>query len=168
MTNSRALLPSLLVLFTLLSGCSRTYPYLFQPDTCNCEVYTYNDPQNRLEIEFRAEYGVDERISTRVEIEFRNESRDTLSLQQATIKGTSRNIRYQYNDRAVPLPYAVIAPRGRYTVLFEGSDTEVVENPWHKIAGERTVLEIDGLMLGGRLLPPIRVELVPVNPKLSS
>ncbi|MGH2567149.1 MAG: hypothetical protein ACRDGA_02335 [Bacteroidota bacterium] len=121
-----------------------------------------------VEIEFSAEYRVGERVTTSVEIQFRNNSRDTLSLQQAFIKGTSRNIRYQYNDKAVPLPFITIPPQHEYTVFFEGTDTEIVPDPWLKIAGERTSIEIKGLLLGGKILAPVNVELAPVNPKLAN
>ena len=156
------------ILLAVCASCTQSYPYLFLTDNCRCEEYTYRDPQQRFEILFKAEYEVDERVVTTVEIEFHNRSNDTLSLQQAYLKGTSRNVRYQYNDKWVPLPYEAIAPQGSYRTIFQGGDSEVVLDPWLKIAGERTVLEIKGLMLGEKLLEMIRVELVPVNPKLTS
>jgi len=154
-------------LIVFMTGCSQSYPYLFLTDNCRCEVYTHRDTRNKLEIQFKAEYEVDDRIITNVEIEFRNNSADTLSLQQAHIKGASRNIRYQYNDRWVPLPYITVPPRETYTAVFQGGDTELVDDPWLKIAGERTRLEIKGLILGKKELESIRVELMPTNPKLS-
>ena len=151
----------------ILSGCSYTYPYRILSDRCNCEIYTYRNPRYNIEIEFRASYKLKDRVTSSVEIQFRNSSRDTLSLKQAYLTGTSRNVRYQYNGRPRPLPFEVIPPGSTFTVAFEGSDTEVVENPWLKIAGERVTLEIKGLILGGKFLPAISVEMMPVNPKLS-
>lgn len=103
-----------------------------------------------------------------MEIEFQHGSRDTLSLEQAFVIGTSRNIRYQNNGRAVPLPFVRIPPRESYLVIFEGADTDEAENPWLKIAGKRTTMEIRGLMLRKEEISPLKVERVPVNPKLSS
>lgn len=156
------------VVLLILGGCSMTHPYLFLTENCRCEEYTFQDPKHRFAVKFEAEYRVDERIRTRVEIEFRNESRDTLSLEQAYVIGTSRNIRYQNNGRAVPLPFVRIPPRDSYLVIFEGADTEKTENPWLKIAGERTTIEIRGLMIGEKEVPPLKVELVPTNPRLSN
>ena len=156
------------VAFVLLSGCSRSYSYLFLTDNCQCKEYTYRDLERRFTVVFKAEYEVDERVVTTVKIEFQNDSPDTLSLRQGFVKGTSRNIKYQYNDKWVPLPYEAIAPGGSFTVTFQGGDSEMVSDPWLKIAGERTVLELRGLVLGEQPLEPIRVELMPVNPKLSS
>jgi hypothetical protein len=61
----------------------------------------------------------------------------------------------------------MIPPGSTFTFVFEGTDTEVVENPWLKIAGERVTLEMKGLMLGEKFLPTINVELMPVNPRLN-
>ena len=150
-----------------LSGCSHTYPYRILSDRCNCEVYTYRNPRYNIEIEFRASYKLKDRVTSSVEIEFRNGSRDTLSLKQAYLTGTSRNVHYQYNGRPRQLPFELIPPGSTFSFAFEGSDTEVVENPWLKIAGERVTLEIRGLILGQKFLPAISVEMMPVNPKLS-
>lgn len=166
--NDRIPIICLSILLILLAGCSSSYPYIFLTDNCRCQTYTYRDVANKIEIEFKAVYKVDEKVSTTVEIVFRNHSRDTLSLQQAFIKGTSRNIRYQYNDKARPLPYVTVPPQQTYSVTLEGTDTEVVEDPWRKIAGERTVIEIKGLMLGEKVLSPVKVDFIPLNPKLSS
>lgn len=156
------------ILLLIFYGCSTTHPYLFLNENCRCEVYTYQDSKRRFVVKFEAEYRVEERIRTRVRIEFENRSRDTLSLEQAYVIGTSRNIRYQNNGRAVPLPFVRIPPRESYLMIFEGADTEEAENPWLKIAGERTTIEIRGLMVGKEEIPTVRVELAPINPKLSS
>ncbi len=166
--NGRVSIICFSFLVILFAGCSSSYPYVFLTDNCHCQTYTYRDAAHKIEIELKAEYKVDERVSTTVEIAFRNNSTDTLSLQQAFIRGTSRNIRYQNNDKAIPLPYVTVPPHQEYSVILQGSDTEVVQNPWHKIAGERAVLEIKGLMLGGKMLPPLKVDFIPSNPKLSS
>jgi hypothetical protein len=154
-------------LVSALSSCSTSYPYLVLTENCQCEVYTYQDAKHRFAVQFEAAYRVDDRIRTRVEIEFQNRSSDTLSLEQAYVIGTSRNIRYQNNGRAVALPFVRIPPHESSRVIFEGADTERSPNPWLKIAGERTTLEVRGLMLGTDEMPPVKVELTPIQPKLS-
>ncbi len=121
----------------------------------------------RFAVQCKAVYRVDERIRTRVEFEFQNRSRDTLSLEQAYVIRTSHNIRYQNNGRAVALTFVRIPPRESTRVIFEGADTERSHNPWLKIAGERTTMEIRGLMLGKEEMPPVKVELAPIQQKLS-
>lgn len=161
---------NILVIFfiaLLCSGCTHTYPYLVLSDHCNCEIYTYRNTRDKIEIEFRASYTLSERVTSSVQLLFRNNSDDTLSLRQAYLTGTSRNVRYQYNGKRRPLPYELIPPHSSYSLAFEGTDTEAVENPWLKIVGERVVLEVTGLILGEKFLPPVSVELMPVNPKLS-
>lgn len=157
-----------LLALTLLAACTQTYPYLVTTDGCNCQEYVFRDRKNNLEIAFSAYYEVGERVITTVEMTFHNRSRDTLSLRQAFIKGTSRNIRYQYNDRFQPMPYVVVLPGGSQTISLVGSDTEIADNPWFRIAGERVSIEIKGMTLGGKVLDPVIIHLIPVNPEFSS
>ncbi len=148
-------------------SCRSTYPYLVTTENCNCERYVFKDRKHNVEIEVEATYHVGERVTSTVEITFHNQSKTTLSLQQAHVKGTSTNVRYQFNDRYQPLPYVILASGKSYTMLFEGSDTELIDEPWHKIAGERITLELKGLMMGLEVLNPIIITMIPVNPKLN-
>ena len=77
----------------MLSACTSSYPYLVSTDDCNCERYTYKDGQGRFEIDITAQYEVTDRVVSTIEIVFRNKSRENLSLRQAYIKGTSKNVR---------------------------------------------------------------------------
>lgn len=151
-----------------LSGCSPSYPYLVTNEGCNCQTYTYRDDVKKFNVIVRSSYKVGERISSHVEITFQNRGRDTLDLGQAYVRGTSENVRYQYSGKSLPLPFVRIAPGEEYTVTIDGSDTEVVEDPWRKIAGERVVIEIMKLRMGKALLSNIVLTLVPVNPKFPS
>jgi hypothetical protein len=98
---------------------------------------------------------------------FRNRDRQALSLQQAFIKGTSSNIRYPFNDRFQPMPFVQIPPGSNYTMTLSGSDTQVSDNPWLKIAGEKVLLEIRGILLGEKKVLPIQLSLIPYNPKIA-
>jgi len=157
-----------LVVACVLDACTSSYPYLISTNNCNCEQFIYKDDRGRFQLDVSARYTVTDRINSSIEIVFHNLSRDSMSLRQAYIKGTSSNVRYQFNDRFQPLPYVLILPRGKNTVILEGSDTQGMGNPWLKIAGERVVIEIRGLLLGGKIIPPIVLTLVPYNPKISS
>jgi hypothetical protein len=152
----------------VLSSCTSTYPYRITTDGCDCERYVYKDEDRRFEVEFTATYQVTDRVESTIEIVFRNNGRDTLSLRQASIKGTSANVRYQFNDRFQPMPYVAIPPGQSYAMTLHGSDTEIVEEPWHKIAGERVTIEIGGVLFGQAVVNPILVTLIPLNPKLPS
>lgn len=151
----------------LIASCRSTYPYLVTSENCNCESYVFKDRKHNIEIAVGATYHMGERVTSTVQVTFRNKNKNDLSLQQAHIKGTSTNVRYQFNDRYQPLPYVTIAPGKSYTIIFEGSDTDLVDDPWHKIAGERVTLELKGLMIGSEVLNPIVITMVPVNPKLN-
>jgi hypothetical protein len=150
-----------------LPSCTSSYPYLIATDNCNCERFTYREGQGRFEIEVSARYEIKDRITSTIELVFRNKSRQALSLQQAFIKGTSANIRYPFNDRFQPMPFVQIPPGGKYTMTFSGSDTQVSDNPWLKIAGEKVALEIRGLLLGEKKVLPIQLALIPYNPKIA-
>lgn len=152
----------------LLSSCRSSYPYLVVTDNCNCERFTYRDQRGRFEIDVAARYEVKDRITSTIELAFRNKSRAALSLRQAYIKGTSANIQYSFNDRFQPMPYVLIPAGGHYSMTFVGADPQVTENPWLKVAGEKIVLEIRGLTLGGKTVLPIVLTLVPYNPKIGT
>jgi hypothetical protein len=152
----------------IASSCTSSYPYLILTDHCNCERFTYRDERGRFEIDVTARYEVKERITSTIELVFRNKSRDTLSLRQASIKGTSANIQYPTNGRFQPMPFVQIAPGSNYEMTFSGSDSRVSDDPWLKIAGEKVELEIRRLLLGGKTVAPVRLTLVPHNPKIPS
>jgi hypothetical protein len=152
----------------VFSSCTSTYPYLITTEGCNCERYVFKDANRKFEVEFTATYHVTDRVESTIDIVFRNKGHDTLSLRQAYIKGTSANVRYQFNDRFQPMPYVAIPPGQDYAMTLLGIDTEVVEEPWYKVAGERITLEISGILFGQTAVNPILVTLVPINPKLPS
>jgi hypothetical protein len=161
--------PSLLAVIAaiLFSSCTSTYPYLVTTDECNCESFRFKDERGRFEIDVSARYVISDRINTTIEFVFRNLGRDTLSLRQAYLKGTSLNVHYQFNDRFQPMPFVAVPPGVTYMMTLQGSDTQATENPWLKIAGEKIVLEIKGLLLGFRPLAPVVLTLKPYNPKLA-
>ncbi|MBI3788450.1 MAG: hypothetical protein HY276_09365 [Ignavibacteriales bacterium] len=151
----------------LIASCRSAYPYLVTTGNCNCESYVFKDKKHNIEIEVEATYHVGERVTSTVQVTFRNKNKLDLNLQQAHIKGTSSNVHYQFNDRFQPLPYVAIAPGKSYTIIFEGSDTDLVDEPWHKIAGEHVTLELKGLRIGSEVLDPVVITMIPVNPKLN-
>jgi hypothetical protein len=149
------------------SSCTLSYPYLILTDNGNVERFTFREDRGRFEIDVTARYEVKERITSTIELVFRNKSRDTLSLRQAFIKGTSANIQYPSNGRFQPMPFVQIAPGSDYEMTFSGSDSQRSDDPWLKIAGEKVVLEIRGLLIGGKIVAPLRLTLVPHNPKIA-
>ncbi len=157
-----------LVAAVIFSSCTASYPYLITTNNCNCEHFVYHDARGRFDIEASARYEVTDRVASTLEFVFRNRSRDSLSLRQAFLKATSTNVRYQFNDRSQPLPFVIVPPGGAYTLTLMGSDTKPAEDPWLKIAGERIEVEMRGLLLGFKPVPPILITLVPYNPKLDS
>lgn len=152
----------------VVSSCTSSYPYLVATDNCNCERFTYQEERGRFEIDVSARYEIKDRITSTIELVFRNKSREALSLRQAYIKGTSSNMQYPFNDRFQPMPFVQIAPGGNYTMTFSGSDSQSSDDPWLKIAGEKVVLEIRGLSLGGKTVLPIQLTLIPYNPRIVS
>ena len=123
--------PALLAVIAvvLFSSCSSTYPYLVTTDECNCESFSFKDERGRFEIDVSARYVITDRINSTIEFVYRNQSRDSLSLRQAYLKGTSLNVRYPFNDRFQPMPFVAVPPGGTYTMTLQGSDTEATENP---------------------------------------
>ena len=155
-------------LLPLLAACSSTHPYLVTTDNCFCEEFTYRDEGANFTVEVAARYEVGERVTSIIELTFRNMGSDTLDLRQAFVKGTAKNVRYQFNNRFQPLPYVAVPPGESYTMVMEGGDTEIVADPWHKIAGEQVRIELRGLMMGLRRVDPVVITMIPRNPKLSS
>ena len=108
---------------------------------------------------------MDDGIITSIEMELTNRSNDTLSLDLGTVKLSSRNVSYQYNDKPLPLPPLRIPPIESDIVRFTGSETTGKED-WLKIAGEQLTLTIEGIRLGLKVLPRQVVTFVPENPKM--
>ena len=104
-------------------------------------------------------------ILTSIEIQFFNSSTDTLFLNVASVRVSSRNISYQYNDKFVPLPSIQIAPNRSDVVTLSGRDING-EDGWHKIAGERLSVTIKGVRLGRIQMSEQEVRFVPENPNL--
>jgi hypothetical protein len=76
---------SLVTALALIEGCTVTEPahiYRVTTDNCNCEEYHLTDKEHRIEYRFKASYRMDHGIMTTVYIEFFNNSRDTLFLDQ--------------------------------------------------------------------------------------
>ena len=156
------------VVYSLLTiGCktisATSYPFLAVTNNCNCEEFRTND--GNLDYLLRAHYRMNDGIVTNIEIELTNRSQDTLSLSVASVKVTSRNISYRYNDKFIPLPALEILPHSTDIVKLTGKEL-AGEDDWHKIAGERMTVTVKGLTLGGRELKQQLVEFMPLNPKM--
>lgn len=151
-----------------LAACSSTHPYLVTNENCFCEEYTYRDEQAKFSVDVKAVYEVGDQVTSIVELRFRNHAGDTLDLRQTFIRGTSKNVRYQFNDRFQPLPHVAVPPGRSYTMVMQGSDTEVVAEPWHKIAGEQVTIELRGMLVGGKPVNPVVLIMIPRNPKFGA
>ena len=156
------------VYMMVMAGCatySSTYAYRALNDNCNCEEYQSRDKEQRITYRFRATYNMRRGISTTIEIEFTNNSRDTLFLDGGAAKISSRNISYQYNDKLVPLPEIFILPSRSDVVRMVGNDVSGTDD-WNKIAGEQLTLTLQGIRLGDHTIKSQRVTFIPENPKL--
>ena len=151
----------------VLAGCSTSriaYPYLAATDNCHCLDFHVHD--GKIDYLFHASYRMDDGVLTTVDITFTNRSsRDTLFTGLGSVKVSSRNITYQYNDRFLPLPILTINPRSSNIVHLSGRDISG-EDDWHKIAGEQLTVTIKGVRLGDATLRPQEVDFIPENPKL--
>ncbi len=158
------LLLAVLSALTIGPGCAPVaYPYFVADEGCNCTEYRRRD--GPVEYLFHARYRMSGGIETTLGITFFNRSDDTLSLDLGTVKISSRNVSYQYNDKFIPLPGLHIGPHGIDSLLLAGKDV-TGNDDWHVIAGERLTLTIRGMRLGGRTLKEQQVTFVPENPKL--
>ncbi len=150
----------------LQPGCSTSvvyYPYLVVTDQCNCREYRTRDGE--VEYKFRAHYSMQDGIVTRIEIELVNRSSDTLSLDLGSVRVSSLNVPYQYNNKFVPLPRLTILPHRSDVVDLTGRDVSGSDD-WLLVAGERLTVTTRGLRLGERRLKEQEVTLIPENPKL--
>jgi hypothetical protein len=147
----------------MIGGCglSASYPYR----TLDGNAEEFRSAEGNVEYRIRAHYRMRSGVTTEIAIEFRNGSDDTLSLDVASVKVSSRNIAYQFNDKFVPLPRLLIPAHRSDEVALTGWEVEGGDD-WLKIAGERLTVTIKGLRLGGKELAPLEAAFVPVNPKL--
>ncbi len=147
-----------------VAGCAPTiYPYRVTTHDCNCTQYTVHD--DGVTYSVRAEYWMDRGVATRIMLKLRNNSRDTLSTGAASVKISSENIQYQYNNKYVPLPGILILPKSTDSLSMSGRDV-TGKDDWHLIAGERLTMTLRGITLGGTTLEPQEFMFVPENPKL--
>ena len=171
-------LSSGLILVTLaIAGCAHgvyrsgggTIPYRVANDGCDCEHFVAVDTAARLICEFTGTYRVDERITTKIMVTLRNESRDTLDLSLATVRIVSRNLTYRYNDKFLPMSITAVLPGDRQTVTLVGdAPTREGVDPWLSIAGEELVLTIRGMRMQGNRLATQVIRFIPTNPRLTS
>ena len=162
--SSAATLLAISAMLTLFA-CRSYYTYRAVTDNCNCEEFRLADAANHIGYLFRAKYRMEDGIATSIEIEFSNHNTDTLFLFFGSVRVTSRNVSYQYNNRFVELPFLSVAPGESETVHLTGKD--VVEgDDWNKIAGERLSVTVKGIRLGEKTLPEKTVEFIPEDPKL--
>ena len=96
-----------------------------------------------------------------------NRTRDTLYFERAAIRVSSRNVRYQYNDKFLPIPWDPLLPQSSATHKITGREVTDASD-WNKIAGERLSVSFKGLSLSGRELVPQTVEFIPENPKIGN
>ena len=153
----------------LLSGCAvmpSIYSYRILNDDCNCREYRLTDKEHKIQYLFRAEYKMHHGVVTKIEIELDNRSRDTLDLSLGTVKVTSKNISYQYNDKFLPLPHIEIPPHDSEVVELNGGDTSGSDD-WNKIAGEQLTVTLQGIRLGEKILPQLNITLRPENPNVN-
>lgn len=173
----------LLVVGLILGGCASSVrtpettepaesdmiPYNAMNDDCACEEYKASDPKVPVQYTFSAGYRIDETITTRISIQVRNETNDTLDMSLGSIKVSSRNVPFRYNNRFVPVTINAVPPHEERTLSLVGSPVKAdKKDPWLYIAGEELVLTLRGLRLEGRRLAEQTVRFIPHNPKLAN
>ncbi len=154
----------------MLGGCgsqSLTYTYRAVTDDCQCEEYRTTDRQYHVEYRFRARYAMNHGVVTTIEVEFINQSEDTLFLDPGVVRISSRNVPYRYNDKFIPLPHLIIGPSQSENVVMTGTDISQKDD-WNKIAGEQLTVTLKGIRLGLISLPERSVTFIPENPKLKA
>ena len=147
------------------SGADRVYPY--RATACDCGTYTFRDSSVRVEYRISAEYRMQQGIHTEITCTLVNRTRDTLYFERAAIRVSSRNVRYQYNDKFLPIPWDPLLPQSSATHKITGREVTDASD-WNKIAGERLSVSFKGLSLSGRELVPQTVEFIPENPKIGN
>lgn len=141
------------------------YRYRATNNDCNCEKYIVSDEKYKIDYLFRATYKMQIGILTNIEIEFTNNSDDTLSFERSAIKVSSRNVKYQYNNKFLPLTWDPILPQSSGSRKLNGKEV-TDESNWHKIAGEQLGITIKGILLGSKELKSQTVIFAPENPNL--
>jgi hypothetical protein len=165
---------NLLLLLIAAAGCSLmdlncattdSYVYRVVTENCNCTEYRTRDTKHQVDYLFRGSYGMSKGMLTTIDVGLTNRSNDTLSLALGTVRVSSRNIDYQYNDKFLPLPTLNIPPHQSESIHLTGRSIETKED-WNRIAGERLTVTLQGLQLGAVVLPAMTVTFIPENPKL--
>lgn len=141
------------------------FEYRVSNDNCDCREYSASDPDHPVRYTFRAEYSMDSGFITQIVVGIRNRSGDTLRLDPGSVRVSSRNIDYQYNNKFIPLPDITIPPGDSEELKLDGR--EVTDEPsWTRIAGEQLTLTLRGLRIGVKTLKEQTVRFVPENPLL--
>ncbi len=141
----------------------RSYAYRIVTADCNCAQYHVTEGRFGVEYTFQAQYRMDNGIVTEVTIDVRNNSRDTIFVDRAAAKVSSKNVQYTYNDKFLPLPILMIPPGESNTITLSGKERTGVNN-WLEIAGEQFTVTLRGLRNLTATLPPQTVTFVPENP----
>jgi hypothetical protein len=143
----------------------REYVYRISNENCNCEEYRIADTKSGILYLFHATYKMQTGILTSIEVEISNNTPDTLTFDRGAIKVSSRNVKYQYNNKFLPLPWDPVLPGNTETRKLTGKEV-TEQNDWHKVAGEQLTVTIKGLYLGSQELKSQAVTFVPENPNL--
>jgi hypothetical protein len=114
-----------------------------------------------------ASYRMQQGIHTEITCTIVNRTRDTLFFERAAVRVASRNVKYQYNNKFLPIPWDALLPQSSATHKITGREVTDASD-WNKIAGERLSLTIKGLNLSGRELNPQTVDFIPENPKIGN
>ncbi len=146
-------------------SASRYYDYHAVTDQCDCAEYSVTDPAFRISYQMHARYKMDRGIQTEIEIRIENRAADTLFIDNAAAKVSSKNLAYDYNDKFLPLPIMVLPPGESNSFTLSGRD-KGEENDWHKIAGEQLTVTLKGLRNSSGEIPARSVAFVPENPML--
>jgi hypothetical protein len=150
---------------SLPASSDEWYDYRVANDGCDCLEFTVNDEAAKVEYRLRASYKMQTGVFTEISFTIVNRSDDTLSFERGAIRVSSRNIRYQYNNKFLPLPWDPVLPRSSGARTLTGKEV-TGESNWHKIAGEQLAVTVKGLSLGGRELRSQTINFIPENPNI--
>lgn len=149
----------------LCFGCSSgVYSYKVIDGGCDCETYIVRETSEEVEYSFRGTFTEGDGIVTSLDVRFTNKGKDTLFLDGGSVKISSRNITYQYNDKFLPLPPMIIPPGSTDHLLMDGTEVEVHAKGWERLAGERLSISLSGIRYGKKVLDDRTVTMVPENP----
>lgn len=141
------------------------YEYRAVTDDCNCAEFRTGNAGSGVEFIFRARYKMDGGVVTTLDLEVRNTSADTVFFDHGTVRVSSKNIAYQYNDKFLPLGDLIVPPGDARGIQLTGKDINDA-NDWHKIAGERLTVTVRGIRAGEKTLKQQSVTFVPENPMI--